>query len=265
MTTMAESNMRRSKARWSRIIAAKVVAAAFAAPLAKIAFLTIAAPGLTLALHAGAASAAEQLGQPGSLEGRKVAAMVAPGTVTYQMSTPVTGVMAPSETAPLAGHELHFQNRLSGNLYTLRTKSNGAFSTMLPPGVYDLRGIHGAVIASGVVVGQMPIDLGQVNSPSPYNPWRLIERQQLGPAIVKSPAPATAYLPGAGGIAQPISGTTMVNPSVIGGGANGQPLAPAVVMPARTSEQTEIPAGAQAPNPGMPPAPSMAAPPGGGY
>ena len=249
-----------SKMRWLNMIAAKVARAAFV-----IAYVTIALTAM-LAIGAGAANALPHSGEPSDLAHREVPAMASPGAATWQMSTPVTGVLAaPEAGGPLAGHELHFQDRISGNMYTLRTGANGAFSIMLPQGVYDLRGMHGAVIARGVIVGQSPVNLGQVSPPAPYDVWRLFERQEIGQAIVKSPAPATAYVPSPGEAPQAISVTPMTSPQVMGAGPNGQPLAPAVVMPAQIQEQTEIPSGVEVPGPGMPPAQDMAPAPKGGY
>jgi len=247
-----------SKMRWLKMITAKVATAAFA-----IACVTMMA---TFAIGAGTAHAASHSGEPSELAHREVPAMASPGVATWQMSTTVTGVLAAPEAGePLAGHELHFQDRISGNIYTVRTGANGAFSTMLPQGVYDLRGMHGAVIARGVIVGQNPVNLGQVNPPGPYNVWRLFERQEVGQAIVKSPAPVTAYVPSSGGAPQAIAVTSIVSPQVMGAGPGGAALAPAEVMPAQIQEQTEIPSGAEVPGPGMPPAQGMTPAPQGGY
>jgi hypothetical protein len=252
-----------SKMRGPKTIAAKIAekltAAAFAISL------VVATLVVTLALGTGAANAVEHSGEPSDLAHRAVPAMASPEVATLQMSTVVTGVLAASEAGSPDVHDLHFQNRLSGNLYALRTEANGAFSTMLPQGVYDLRGMHGAVIAPAVMVGQSPVNLGQVSSPGPYNVWRLLERQETGPVIVSSPAPATAYLPNLAGGPQPIAVTPVVSPPVMGAGPNGEPLAPAVVMPTQEYEQTEIPAGADVPRPGIATPQEMSPAPGGGY
>jgi len=243
---------------------AKVAAVAFAMPPAGITFVTLL---VALALGAGAANALERSGEPSDIARRAVPAMATPAVAITQMSTMVTGVLAAPEPGPAAGHQMNFQNRMSGNLYNVRTDSNGAFSVMLPPGAYDLRGIHGAVIVADVVVGQAPVNLGQVTSPGPYNVWRLVERQYISQAIVSSPSPAAAYLPNLQGGPQPVSVTPVVSPPVMGAGPNGEPLAPAVVIPPSIFEQTEIPAGADVPPAGVPPALEMAPPsgPGGGY
>jgi hypothetical protein len=217
---------------------------------------------MVTALVAGtaiAANAAAHSGEPSALAERNVPAMASPALAIQQMSTVVTGVLAAAEAgAPPAGQWLHFQGRISGNLYMVRTESNGGFSTMLPAGLYDLRDMHGTVIASGVTVGQSPVDLGQVRPPGPYNVWWLVEQQKIGEAIVESPAPATAYIPNAGQGPQPIAVTPVVSPKVMGAGPNGRALAPAEVMPEQILKQTEIPSGALAPPPGMPPDQDMA-------
>ena len=258
MTTMVDAKMH-----WPKTIPAKVATPAFAMAFAAIAFVTTA-----LALGAGTANAAAHSGDPSDLAERNVAAMISPDAAIRQMSTAVTGVLAAPAGGPLAGHELHFQGRLSGDVHTVRTRANGAFSTTLPQGVYDLRGMDGAVIVRAVTVGQSPVDLGQVHPPGPYNLWRLIEGQEIGEAIIDSPAPVAAYVPSPGEAPQPIAVTPIASPKVMGAGPNGQPLAPAVVVPAQVRAQTEIPPDAQAPPPGTPPAQDLAPAPGtnaGGY
>lgn len=225
---------------------------------------------MVAALVAGGATAdaAAHSGEPSGLAERNLPAMASPALAIRQMSTAVTGVLAAAEAgAPPAGQWLHFQGRISGNIYIVRTESNGGFSTMLPAGLYDLRDMHGTVIASGVTVGQSPVDLGQVRPPGPYNVWWLVEQQKIGEAIVESPAPATAYIPNAGQGPQPIAITPVVSPRVMGAGPSGRALAPAEVIPEQMERQTEIPSGTQLPPPGMPPDEEMApAPvPGNGY
>jgi hypothetical protein len=258
MTTMADSTMLVLKTITAIVEATTTTIASLAAALS----VTCA---LTLAFGAGAASAAGHSTEPPDLAKRKVAAMAPPAVATREMSTPVTGVLSTPDAASLDGHELHFQERVSGNLYTVRTEANGAFSTMLPQGVYDLRGMHGAVIARGVMVEQSPVNVGQVHPPGPYNIWRVLERQEIGEAIVKSPAPATAYTPNAGEAPAAIAVTPVTNPQVMGAGPGGKALAPAEVMPAQIEEQTELPSNAEVPAPGMPPAQDTVPGPSGGY
>jgi hypothetical protein len=249
-----------SKIRGRDMIAAKLPRAAFTMPGVTITLVAMFAVG------AGRVNAESRSGEPPEIARRQVSAMAPPAVVTWQMSTQVSGVLAAPEAGePPAGHELHFQNRMSGNLYTLRTGPTGAFSIMLPQGVYDLRGKHGAVIASGVIVGQSPLNLGQVTPPSHYDVRRFFQRQEVGQVIVKSPAPASAYVPSPGEAPLPIAVTPIKSPPVMGAGPGGAPLAPAEVIPSEIEEQTQIPSGVEMPRPGMPPAQDMMPTPKSGY
>jgi hypothetical protein len=210
----------------------------------------IVAVALGLAIGAGIAAAAGQSGEPGEIVTRKVAAMAPPAQATREMSTEVSGVFSGNEGQAAAGDEMHFQNRVSGNIYTVVAGPGGAFSLRLPPGVYDLRGKHGAIIADGVVVGRSPVNLGRVHPPAPYGFWRWFQRQHVAEAIVHSPAPASAFVPAAGATPQAIAVRPIQSAPVIGGGANGQALPPAEVMPPQIQEQTALPTDAEVPPPG---------------
>jgi len=160
------------------------------------------------------------------------------------ISTPVTGVLVDRDGHPLAGHELHFEGRPSGDIFTVRTRSDGRFSTALPQGIYDLRGQHGAIIAGPVMVGSGAANLGSVRAPAAYNPSRALDHEEVGEEIVKSPAPSSAYVPDAGMAPQSIAVKPIVNPPVQGA---ARTLAPAVVVPEEIQQQTRIPAGSEAP------------------
>ncbi len=213
----------------------------------------LAATALGLAIGAASACAAGRSGEPGDIARRKVAAMAPPAVATREMSTEVSGVFVGDAGQAAAGHEMHFQDRVSGNLYTVVSGMGGAFSLRLPPGVYDLRGQHGAIIADRVVVGRSPINLGQVHPPAPYSIWRWFQRQHVAEAIVRSPAPAAAYVPAAGATPQAIAVTPIQSPPVMGGAPSGQALPPAEVMSPAIEEQTAVPADAEVPAAGAPP------------
>ena len=70
-------------------------------------------PPVTLAIGAGTASAAAHSGEPSEIATRSVATMAPPAVVTWQMATPVSGVLVASGAGPLPDHELHFQERVS--------------------------------------------------------------------------------------------------------------------------------------------------------
>jgi hypothetical protein len=158
------------------------------------------------------------------------------------VSTPVAGVLVDSDTHPLARHELHFEGQISGDIFTVRTRTDGTFSTALPQGTYDLRGQNGAIIAGGVMVGTGAVNLGNVRAPAMYSPSRALNHEEVGEEIVKSPAPSGAYVPNAGAAPQSVAVTPMVNPRVQGASKGS---APVVVVPQQIEEQTLIPPGGE--------------------
>jgi len=62
----------------------------------------------------------------------------------------VAGTYTGHGGAPLADHQLHFENRVSGDIFLARTGADGSFSADLPPGSYDLRAERGLVIKSDI-------------------------------------------------------------------------------------------------------------------
>jgi hypothetical protein len=232
MTTIALLNIRCLKMAATIVVTTAAFAASF-----------------VMAFAIGAAAA--QSTDPMEIAQGNDAAAATPYLATRQISVPVSGVLTAPGGGPLVGHELHFQDSVAGDIYTVRTRAGGAFSTRLPQGVYDLRGEHGAVIASCVIVDQNPINLGQVHPPPRYNVWRWLDRQEVGPEIVDTP-PATAYLPGAGEGPQPVAVVPKASPPVVGGGPGGKPLPPAVVIPPQLQYRSDLPSGAEMPAPDMP-------------
>jgi hypothetical protein len=107
----------------------------------------------------------------------------------------VSGVFTGVRGAPSAGHQLHFENRISGDIFITHTGSDGSFSTDLPPGTYDLRAEHGLVVKSKIKVSTAAMDLGHVGSGKPIDMLlRPFEGQGVAPTIINSEAPATAHL-----------------------------------------------------------------------
>jgi hypothetical protein len=159
-------------------------------------------------------------------------------------STRVSGTLADRQGHPLTHVELHFQGRINSDIYTIHTRTGGSFSIALPPGVYDLRGEHGAIIVSGVKVGQHPVNLGQVQTPAPLAPTRLFDRQEIGEAIVHSPAPAGARVLAPGGPVAPIAVLPAPHPRVQGT-PSGKAMAPASVIPMGVEKQIQLPPGAK--------------------
>jgi hypothetical protein len=137
----------------------------------------------------------------------------------------VSGVYAGRDKSP-AGHQLHFDNLVSGDIFLTRTGSDGSFAADLPPGSYDLRAEHGLVVVSKIVVRDQGTNLGRVGSLKPLEMiWRPFEGQGVGPALVNTSAPATAHVAGtlsSNDATPPQSAATFYTP----GGQNPAPAAP---------------------------------------
>lgn len=126
-------------------------------------------------------------------EGLLSVGLVATVGMMPAVAAPVTGVLTGYENAtPIANYDLHFENQKTRDLYMAPTNAKGEFGAELPPGVYEVRGDHGAILAHGIIVGGAPVALGNVNELAPYAPARLFERQVVASSILDSPAPSTA-------------------------------------------------------------------------
>lgn len=98
--------------------------------------------------------------------------------------------------APANQRQLHFENRISHDMYIAPTGNDGTFTVDLPPGIYDLRAERGVILKSRVVVENQPIDVGQSVEPAPLDVRRPFEHEGVGETIVQTEAPATANLHG---------------------------------------------------------------------
>lgn len=214
---------------------------------------------LVAALAIGAAPIADAVESPPS---RALATrpMAAESTIPSP-SVRVSGVLTTRQGQPVVHFELHFQGRINPDIYTIHTRAGGAFSIALPPGIYDLRGEQGEIIAPKVNVARQAVNLGNVETPAPLAPTRLFDRQAIGEAIVNSPAPAAARVHPGGPLA-PVAVIAAPHP-IVQGTPEGKAMAPAQVVPAGVSKQVQLPPGIK-PTIGAPPAAGeMGAPAGG--
>lgn len=120
----------------------------------------------------------------------------------------VSGMFSDPNGKPLAGHQLHFENRISGDIYLARTGSDGSFSAALPPGAYDLRAERGLILYRNVLVDSGAVNLGQVHEGAPLDVRRPFEREGIAPSMVETQAPATAHLHSANHDGSPARGVS---------------------------------------------------------
>ncbi len=104
----------------------------------------------------------------------------------------VSGTMSYRDGRAADKRQLHFENRVTNDIFVAPTKPNGSFSANLPPGVYDLRAERGVVLAGKIRVDSDDVNVGHVVEPAPLDVRRLFEGQTVAEALVESPAPATA-------------------------------------------------------------------------
>ncbi len=108
----------------------------------------------------------------------------------------VTGSFVYRGGTPANQRQLHFENRISQDMYIAPTGNDGTFAVDLPPGIYDLRAERGVILKSRVVVDDQPINVGQSVEPAPLDVRRPFEHEGVAEALVQTEAPATANLHG---------------------------------------------------------------------
>ena len=108
----------------------------------------------------------------------------------------VSGVMSYRDGSPADKRQLHYENRVTSDMFVAPTKPDGSFTANLPPGLYDLRAERGVVLASKIRVDSADVNIGQVVEPAPLDVRRVFERQGVAETLVESPAPATANVTG---------------------------------------------------------------------
>jgi hypothetical protein len=91
---------------------------------------------------------------------------------------------------PAAGQQIHFENRVSGDVLLTKTCADGSFSLALAPGAYDLRDEDGPIIVRYINVRDQDINLGTVSEPGPLA--HLLESEIIAPALIQSSASITS-------------------------------------------------------------------------
>jgi hypothetical protein len=104
----------------------------------------------------------------------------------------VSGVMSYRDGKPADRRQLHYENRVTSDIFVAPTKPDGSFTADVPPGLYDLRAERGVIIASKIRVDTADVNIGHVVEPAPLDVRRPFEHEGVAEALVESPAPATA-------------------------------------------------------------------------
>jgi hypothetical protein len=138
-----------------------------------------------------------------------IAALLLPVSAS---ATKVSGVLLGPNGKPLAARQLHFEERVTGDIFLARTAPDGSFSVDLPPGAYDLRTESGAMVVSGVSVDDTELSLGQVREPSAFSLLRLFHLEGIVRGTVGSPAPSTSNIPAIGERARSSEAETEAEP-----------------------------------------------------
>jgi hypothetical protein len=108
----------------------------------------------------------------------------------------VSGTMSYRDGSPADKRQLHYENRVTSDIFVAPTKPDGSFTADLPPGLYDLRAERGVVLASRIRVDTADVNIGHVVEPAPLDVRRVFEHQGVAETLVESPAPATANVNG---------------------------------------------------------------------
>ena len=122
-----------------------------------------------------------------------VAAGLAAG-VRIARAANVSGTMSYRDGKAADRRQLHYENRVTNDIFVAPTKPDGSFTADLPPGFYDLRAERGLVLISGIRVDNEDINVGHVVEPAPLDVRRPFEREGVAESLVESPAPATANI-----------------------------------------------------------------------
>jgi hypothetical protein len=145
----------------------------------------------------------------GSLRYAALAILLTLTVPALALAAQVSGTLVSRDGHPLAGRQLNFQAQVASDIFIVDTDSDGNFMASLPPGTYNLRTEHGAILRGNIAVGDAIVDLHNVSELPAADPWRLLEREKVAEAIIKSPAPSSANLETVdttnyGGASQPV-------------------------------------------------------------
>jgi hypothetical protein len=171
-----------------------------------------------------------------------IALVSALATAPAAAAAVVSGNFAYQDGKPAANRQLHFENRITGDMFIAATSSNGSFSADLPPGVYDLRAERGVILKPHIIVGSSNENVGRAVEPAPLDYHRPFEHEGIGEAMVESSAPGTANVLG-----RPVEGMKYGHETVQSLWTPAKPLPP--IGPPGAPGPYEQPVPAAAPSP----------------
>ena len=123
-----------------------------------------------------------------------------------EVRTPVaSGRLLTHQGQPAAGQQIHFENRVSGDVFLTKTRGDGSFSLALAPGAYDLRDEDGPIIVRYINVRDRDINLGTVSEPGLLA--HLLESEIIAPALIQSPASVTSNVVPGNPVVEPANKT----------------------------------------------------------
>ena len=148
----------------------------------------------------------------------------------------VSGIMSYQDGKAAAKRQLHYENRVTRDIYVAPTEPDGSFSADLPPGLYDLRAERGVILAYKIRVDSADLNIGHVVEPAPLDYHRPFQHEGVADAIVENPAPATANLAG-----RPLQAMRYGHEAVAPFGAPGTPAPQSTPLGEPTPEAAASP------------------------
>jgi len=158
----------------------------------------------------------------------------------------VSGVMSYRGGKPADKRQLHYENRVTSDIYVAPTQPDGSFTADLPPGIYDLRAERGVVLAGQIRVDKDDVNVGHVVEPAPLDLRRPFEHEGVADALVDSPAPATANV----NTGRAIAGMRYGHEAIAPLGAPGTPAPESTPLGEATPVAASSPSAMESPLPG---------------
>jgi hypothetical protein len=106
----------------------------------------------------------------------------------------VSGNLVTVDGKAARNRQIHFENRVTHDLFLIMTVRDGQFSIDLPPGSYDLRSDRGAIMGPLIDVDEADVALGDIVQRAGWR-GQIFQREGVLKGILATPAPSTANIP----------------------------------------------------------------------